>query len=93
MFRPALRTRGVPALRPPPLNFRTTCRYLLTDTRRVTDDHAEGVARGVIGSPHFVTPAGDFFCPSLDINREPDGRLRITTDTPGFDRFVDSCFE
>lgn len=64
----------------------------LTDTRRVIDDLAEGVARGVIGSPHFFTPAGDFFCPSLDIDREPDGHLRITADAPGFDRFVDSCF-
>jgi predicted DsbA family dithiol-disulfide isomerase len=63
----------------------------LADTRRVIDDHAEGVARGVIGSPHFFTPAGDFFCPSLDIHRDPDGHLRITADTPGFDRFIDTC--
>lgn len=65
----------------------------LADARRVIDDHAEGLARGVVGSPHFFTPAGDFFCPSLDIDRDLDGHLRITADRPAFDRFVDTCFE
>ena len=65
----------------------------LTDTRRVLDDHAEGVARGVIGSPHFFTPAGGFFCPSLDVHRDAGGHLRITADTLGFDRFVTTCFD
>ena len=64
----------------------------LTDTRRVLDDHTEGVSRGVIGSPHFFTPAGGFFCPSLDIHRDASGRLRITADTAAFDRFVTACF-
>ena len=64
----------------------------LADTRRVLGDHAEGVARGVIGSPHFFTPGGGFFCPSLDVHRDAGGHLRITADTPGFDRFVASCF-
>ena len=65
----------------------------LTDTRHVLDDHAEGVARGVIGSPHFFTPAGGFFCPSLDVHRDASGHLRITADTLGFDRFVTTCFD
>jgi predicted DsbA family dithiol-disulfide isomerase len=64
----------------------------LTDTRRVLDDHVGGVARGVIGSPHFFTPAGGFFCPSLDVHRDAGGHLRITADTLGFDRFVTTCF-
>jgi predicted DsbA family dithiol-disulfide isomerase len=64
----------------------------LADNRRVLDDHARGVARGVIGSPHFFTPAGDFFCPALDVHRDPDGHLRITADTTGFDRFITTCF-
>ena len=64
----------------------------LTDPQPVLDDHAEGVARGVIGSPHFFTPAGDFFCPSLDVHRDADGHLRISADLPGFDRFVGACF-
>lgn len=64
----------------------------LTDSRRVLDDHADGVARGVIGSPHFFTPDGGFFCPSLDVHRDAGGHLRITADRLGFDRFVTSCF-
>ncbi len=59
---------------------------------RVHADHTEGVARGVQGSPHFFTPAGAFFCPSLDISRDAQGHLRITADAAGFAQFVDSCF-
>lgn len=55
-------------------------------------DHAEGRRRGVIGSPHFFTPAGDFFCPSLDVGRDANGHLRITADPVGFEQFLDSCF-
>jgi predicted DsbA family dithiol-disulfide isomerase len=40
----------------------------------------EGKTRGVIGSPHFFTPSGGFFCPALDIERV-DGRLRICFET------------
>ncbi|MFN7148842.1 MAG: DsbA family protein [Microthrixaceae bacterium] len=63
----------------------------LSDHRRVLADHAEGVERGVIGSPHFFTPAGGFFCPSLDVHRDDDGHLRITADPEAFDRFVGAC--
>jgi predicted DsbA family dithiol-disulfide isomerase len=65
----------------------------LTDRRRVLEDHAEGLTRGVVGSPHFFTPAGGFFCPSLDVHRDAGGHLRITADTAGFDRFVGTCFD
>ena len=64
----------------------------LADTRRVLDDHAEGRSRGVIGSPHFFTPAGGFFCPSLDVRRDAGGNLRITADTAAFDQFMATCF-
>lgn len=57
----------------------------------VETDHAEGRARGVIGSPHFFTPGGDFFCPALDIARDDRGHLRIHADPVGFDRFLDAC--
>ena len=56
----------------------------------VEADWAEGKARGVMGSPHFFTPGGDFFCPALDVRRV-DGHLRITADPEGFDRFLESC--
>ena len=64
----------------------------LDDPGRVLADHAEGVARGVIGSPHFFTPSGGFFCPALDVHRDDAGHLRITADPEGFDRFLASCF-
>jgi predicted DsbA family dithiol-disulfide isomerase len=54
-------------------------------------DLAEGRERGVIGSPHFFTPVGDFFCPSLDIARV-DGRLRIVADVEAFESFAAACF-
>ena len=63
----------------------------LSDHHRVLADHVEGVERGVIGSPHFFTPAGGFFCPSLDVHRDDDGHLRITADAEGFDRFIAAC--
>ena len=54
-------------------------------------DWHEGQARGVIGSPHFFTPGGSFFCPALDV-RSVDGHLRITADPAGFDAFLAACF-
>jgi predicted DsbA family dithiol-disulfide isomerase len=57
----------------------------------VEQDWEEGRARGVVGSPHFFTPSGGFFCPALDVHRV-EGHLRITADPDGFDRFLDACF-
>ena len=64
----------------------------LADRRAVLAEHAEGARRGVTGSPHFFTPGGGFFCPALDVGREPDGRFRVRVDDEGFERFVSSCF-
>jgi predicted DsbA family dithiol-disulfide isomerase len=64
----------------------------LRDPARVRADHAAGIARGVVGSPHFFTPSGGFFCPALDISRDARGHLHILTDPEGFDAFVASCF-
>ncbi len=64
----------------------------LTETSPVHDEHAQGVARGVVGSPHFFTPEGGFFCPSLDVQRNDDGHLHITSDPAAFDEFIDACF-
>jgi predicted DsbA family dithiol-disulfide isomerase len=63
-----------------------------TDQDTVLADRREGEARGVVGSPHFFTPDGSFFCPSLDIGHDPDGALQIRFDQAGFERFVDACF-
>lgn len=62
------------------------------DAHHVHDDHAEGLARGVVGSPHFFTPDGGFFCPSLDIHRDDEGHLRISADASRFEGFIASCF-
>ena len=53
------------------------------------DDWGEGKRRAVQGSPHFFTAGGDFFCPSMDIEKV-DGKLRVQPDPAEFDRFVAS---
>lgn len=62
------------------------------DAATVRADHVEGAGRGVVGSPYFVTAAGSFFCPSLDVHRDDRGHLRILADPEGFDEFLQSCF-
>lgn len=59
---------------------------------RVLAEHAEGTERGVVGSPHFFTPGGGFFCPALDVGRDDSGHLRIHADPEGFDAFLTACF-
>ena len=62
------------------------------DRAAVDADHAEGVRRGVIGSPHFFTPAGGFFCPALDVSRDDRGHLSILADPEAFEAFIMTCF-
>ncbi|MDZ7733634.1 MAG: DsbA family protein [Acidimicrobiia bacterium] len=63
----------------------------LLDDARVRTDHAEGERRGVLGSPHFFTPDGGFFCPALDVERDDRGHLRIHADPEAFEAFVGGC--
>jgi len=56
-------------------------------------DDERGVDLGVVGSPHFLTGAGGFFCPALDVSRGDDGHLRVTADREGFDRFLAAALE
>lgn len=63
------------------------------NARQVLLDHAAGVARGVIGSPHFFTPTGDFFCPAIDVQHDPSGALVLAADPARFETFLTSCFE
>jgi predicted DsbA family dithiol-disulfide isomerase len=63
------------------------------DTSLVLADYADGQARGVVGSPHFFTPFGDFFCPALDVKRDDDGNLQIKPDPAGFEKFVVACLD
>lgn len=63
------------------------------NTAPVLADHAEGVERGVVGSPHFFLPAsGGFFCPSLEVGRDAEGRLHVAVDTEALERFLALCF-
>jgi predicted DsbA family dithiol-disulfide isomerase len=50
-----------------------------------------GRARGVVGSPHFFTSRGDYFCPALDIRRV-DGSLRISENPEMAERLASECF-
>ena len=40
------------------------------DIAAVLEDRAEGDRREVIGSPHYFTPDGGFFCPALEVGRD-----------------------
>lgn len=57
----------------------------------VRDSWEEGVRRGVMGSPHFFTGDGAYFCPGLEIARV-DGHLRIAAKVEAFEAFVAACF-
>ena len=43
------------------------------------------------GSPHFFTPDGDFFCPSLRIEHDESG-YDVSFDAAGFDKFIAAVF-
>ncbi len=61
------------------------------DAAGVDRDHRRGVELGVVGSPHFFTPGGAFFCPTLDIRHHGDA-YDIDFDAAGFEEFVTSAF-
>ncbi len=63
----------------------------LDDHEPVLAERRLGVERAVIGSPHFFTPDGDYFCPALQIRRDETGHLRVALDPDGFERFFESC--
>ncbi len=54
----------------------------------VEADLTEGKARGVVGSPSFFVDGHEFFCPSLDIQRQ-GGHLHIAVDHNALDDFID----
>jgi predicted DsbA family dithiol-disulfide isomerase len=63
------------------------------DPEPVLADHAEGMTRGVIGSPHFfIGDGGSFFCPSLEVSRDAEGALHVAVDAAGLDAFLTTCF-
>lgn len=62
------------------------------DRGSVHSDLAEGRERGVVGSPHFFTSGGAFFCPSLQVTRDEAGELRVKVDQDALGAFIRSCF-
>lgn len=58
------------------------------DRATVAVDHAEGVARGVIGSPYFFANGDGFFCPAFRVSRD-DAGFHVTPDRERFAAFVD----
>ena len=62
------------------------------DRASVHEDFLEGQRRGVVGTPHFFTADGGFFCPSLDIRHDDDG-YDVSFDTVAFHRFVSAVFD
>ena len=71
----------------------TTYGVRVTDDDResVLNEWREGQARGVKGSPHFFSGTEDVFCPSLDIARNAEGRLRIERNRVALDGFLRRC--
>lgn len=63
-----------------------------TDLESPRRDHAEGQDRDVIGSPHFFTETGSYFCPVLDVRRDDAGRLIVSVDVAGIESFLEACF-
>jgi 2-hydroxychromene-2-carboxylate isomerase len=62
---------------------------LVDGDERIRSSWETGLGRGVVGSPHFFTADGGFFCPALHIERV-DGHLRIAPDHDAFEAFVAS---
>lgn len=62
------------------------------DDAAVLTDLEESRERGVVGSPHFFTPAGDsLFCPTLELSKSGD-HFDVSIDIDRFEELVGSCF-
>ena len=49
-------------------------------SKAVQREYDDGKARGVQGSPHFFVGADSFFCPTLDLGKDSQGRLTARID-------------
>lgn len=61
----------------------------VSTAQQIRIDWAEGVRRGVVGSPHFFSPDGGYFCPALDVSRDDTGHLRVSADRDMLTSFLD----
>lgn len=62
------------------------------DRASVESDHAEGVERGVVGSPYFFAGGRGFFCPAFTVSRD-DAGFHVAADPERFDAFLRAAFE
>lgn len=60
------------------------------DRDSVRADYEDGIAKGVIGSPHFFCGDDSMFCPSLQITRG-DGALIIHSNAEQLGEFLRRC--
>lgn len=58
----------------------------------VAADREAGHDLGVVGSPHFVTDRGSWFCPLLHITKSDDGFV-VTIDSASRAEFLDAVFD
>ncbi len=58
---------------------------------RVNADHDRGTALGVVGSPHFITDQGSWFCPLLHVS-QVDGVVTVRIDDPARAQFLAAVF-
>lgn len=63
------------------------------DREAVVASWHEGQQRGVKGSPHFFSGAGDMFCPSLDIARSAEGDMELALNVARLDAFLSASFD
>ncbi|MEQ1787735.1 MAG: DsbA family protein [Acidimicrobiales bacterium] len=54
--------------------------------------YADGVARGVVGSPHFFVGGTSAFCPLLDIRRDDQGEFQVAFDAVAAAALLDAWF-
>jgi predicted DsbA family dithiol-disulfide isomerase len=59
--------------------------------RWVAEDLEAGRGLGVVGSPHFVTERGSWFCPLLHITKD-GGEFVVTIDSQTRGEFLDAVF-
>jgi 2-hydroxychromene-2-carboxylate isomerase len=57
----------------------------------VARDYAVGLARGVLGSPHFFCDEVDLFCPTLALSRDAEGSLDAAVTIDRLRAFLSNC--
>lgn len=60
----------------------------LEPSQSILDDYEAGQQLQVLGSPHFFVADEDFFCPSLDLQRDEAGNLKAQVDVHGIADFL-----